>query len=316
MREFIIQENDANQRLDKFVLKVCPSMPKNLLYKYVRNKKIKINRARCNYDTRLQENDTIQMYIAEDFFVDQANYDFLNCKKLTQIVYEDENILVVHKPAGVLMHSDISQEKDTLQNRVLRYLYESHQYDPQHENSFVPAVCNRLDRNTEGLVIACKNAMSSRFINEKIQLHEIEKHYLCIVSGNCLKEAYLKHYYKKDEKNNKAMIYDEWQKGCSVVELSYKTIQKGRKYDLCDVNLITGKSHQIRAQMAHMHHPLIGDKKYQGDLIRKEGQALCAYELIFKFNECPERFLYLKNKKITSMYESLSKEFEQKYKNR
>lgn len=190
MREFKIKENDANQRLDKFVFKVCPMMPKSLLYKYVRNKKIKVNRARCEFDVKLQVNDTVQMYISEDFFEDQKELVFLNSKKLTQIVYEDENLLIVHKPAGILIHLDISKDSDTLQNRVLHYLYDTKQYNPQSEHSFVPAVVNRLDRNTEGLVIACKNATTSRFISEKIRLHEIEKHYLCIVEGQCKKRSF------------------------------------------------------------------------------------------------------------------------------
>ena len=313
MREFVIKENDANQRLDKFVQKVCPTMPKSLLYKYVRNKKIKINRSRCEFNQRLSVNDTIQMYISEEFFESQSNFDFLNSKKLTQIVYEDDNILVVHKPAGLLMHSDISQDPDTLQDRILRYLYESKQYDPQSEHSFVPSAVNRLDRNTEALVIACKNAASVRFISEKIRLHEIEKHYLCIVSGKCKKEEHLIHYYKKNEGKNQAYIYDEPHKDTVKVELIYQTLQQSDSYALCDVNLITGKSHQIRAQMSHIGHPLIGDKKYQGALIRSKGQALCAYKLIFNFKECPQEFYYLKEKSIISPYETMTNEFHQHF---
>lgn len=307
MREFIINANDANQRVDKYLSKSLKKLPKNLMYKYIRNKKIKVNRSRCEISQKLNEGDTVQMYISEEFFDDEVRLNFLEASKKLDILYEDEHLLIVNKEANLLVHSDTEEQKDSLIQRILRYLYEKNEYDPVNEKSFTPSLCHRIDRNTEGIVIAAKTADALRLMNEKIRNHEIEKHYLCIVEGNIKKHAVLKHYYMKDEKNNKAMLINEEKTGYVPVELEYEVIEQKTKYALVDVNLITGKSHQIRAQFAKTGHPLYGDLKYGAKNGKRNSQALCAYKIIFKFKD--DNLLGYLNEKTIEIDSKLKKEF-------
>lgn len=168
MKSFTINKNDSGQRLDKFVTKSVPMLPKTLLYKYIRIKRIKVNGKRAEISTRLLENDIVEMYINDEFFeTAPQKYDFLKASKKLNIVYEDENIILCDKKAGVLCHPDDKEYNDTLIDRIKRYLYEKGEFDPQNESSFVPALVNRIDRNTGGIVIAAKNAESLRILNQK-----------------------------------------------------------------------------------------------------------------------------------------------------
>ena len=256
----------------------------------IRQKKIKVNRKRCEPNTILMMDDHVQMFISDDFF-ETKEFSLNKTKKLNNIIYEDDNLLIIDKEVGVIVHSNEKEQNDTLIQRVIKYLIDTNQYDPSKENSFVPAFANRLDQNTGGLIIACKNAKSLRAINEMIRSHEVEKHYLCIIEGNVKNKLY-KHYYIKDKNNNKAQIFDFQVKGSVEVMLEVKTINSSRIYSLLDIHLITGKSHQIRAQLAHLNHPLIGDSKYGGLKIMKH-QALYAYKLLFHTKN--EDFKYLNN---------------------
>ena len=169
MKSFNITKNDANQRLDKFVQKAAPKLPNGLMYKYIRLKRIKVNGARAQISTRLNVGDVVDMYINDEFFAAiEEKYDFLRAGKKLSIVYEDENILLCDKPEGLIVHPDESEYNDTLIGRIKRYLYEKGEYDPQNENSFTPALANRIDRNTGGIVITAKNAEALRILNEKI----------------------------------------------------------------------------------------------------------------------------------------------------
>lgn len=278
MKEFEIKANDANQRVDKFIQKTCHKMPVNLMFRLIRQKKIKVNRKRCEPNQILNEGDKVFMFISEEFFEEKVT-DISKAKKLTNIIYEDDNILVVDKEIGLLVHRDVKDNQDTLIDRILKYLVETHKYDPKKENSFTPALANRLDRNTAGLVLACKNASTLRDINSMMKNHQIEKHYVCIIEGSLSDKKYC-HYYKKDKKKNIGQVFNQQIEGSSEIVLTTKTIHKGKKYSLLDVHLITGKSHQIRAQLAHLGHPLIGDRKYHGRNVMKH-QALYAYQLNF-----------------------------------
>ena len=306
MREFIINENDANQRVDKFIQKTCHQMPKSLMYRLIRQKKIKINRKRCEPNMMLNLNDTIQMFISDEFFAEKE-FELSKAKQLKNIIYEDENIIVLDKEVGVIVHSNEKETKDTYIQRVIRYLIDTNQYDPKTENSFVPAFVNRLDQNTGGLLIACKNANSLRAMNEMIRNHEVEKHYMCIIKGNINDRLY-RHYYIKDKNNNKALIFDKQVKDSVLVELEINTLQSNKNYSLLDVNLITGKSHQIRAQLSHLKHPLIGDVKYGGERIMKS-QALYAYKL--SFNTSNETLSYLNNVVIKNEVNFVSKKYKE-----
>lgn len=282
MREFTINQNDANQRVDKYLSKSLKKLPQSLMYKYIRNKKIKVNRSRCEISQRLNVGDTLQMYIAEEFFDDEVTLDFLQSDGQVDILFENEHVLIVNKAVGVLTHSDEKTFQDTLIMKILKYLYLTKVYDPQVEASFTPACANRLDRNTQGIVLAAKTAQGLRSLNELIKLKKIEKHYHCIVEG-CLPKTHdhLCHYYLKDEQLNQAKICDTLQEGWSQVVLGYQVLKQQGDYSLVDVHLITGKSHQIRAQFAYIGHPLYGDFKYHAHKSKRNTQALCAYSLKF-----------------------------------
>ena len=289
MKTFIINKNDADQRLDKFLTKACPSLPKSAMYKYIRKKRIKVNGKRAEISTRLLENDKIELYINDDFFegIPQKERNTLSD---VDVAYEDENILIANKPFGMVVHEDESGDKDTLINRIISYLIEKNEYNPDAENSFVPALCNRIDRNTAGLVIAAKNAVALRIMNEKIKEKEIEKSYLCIVHG-CpgKKSGTLKSFMKKDSSKNRVFVYDVPKPDAKTAITKYSVLESKGNLSLMEISLITGRTHQIRAHMAHIGHPLLGDGKYGTNELNRpykaKHQALCSYKLQFAFKD-------------------------------
>lgn len=299
MREFIINRNDADQRLDKYLAKSFKRLPKSLMYKYIRNKKIKVNRKRCEISQRLNEGDMVQMYISEEFFEEQNDLSFMQASDQLNVLYENEHLLIVNKPANLLVHSDDANQFDTLMDRILKYLVKTKAYDPYGEKSFTPALCHRIDRNTEGIVIAAKTAEALRMTNEKIRQREIEKHYLCIVEGQLRGSKKLVHYYRKDDQKNKAILSLTLKEGLSEVSLIYQSLAVKERYSLLDIDLLTGKSHQIRAQLSFIKHPLLNDVKYLGKPFRQlEGQALCAYKICFSFTSDAGCLNDMKNKVI------------------
>ena len=309
MREIKIAKNDAGQRLDKFLTKAL-DLPVGLLYKSIRTKKIKVNRKRAENNTVLMEGDTIQCFLAEEFFgkLDEAEGVTLSLDRIQpklDIVYEDENILLLNKRPGVSVHEDEDSKVNTLIAHVQAYLYQKGEYNPKDEQSFAPALCNRIDRNTGGIVIAAKTAEALRVMNEKIRLREIDKLYLAAVHGIPeRKEATLTGYLIKDEKLNKVRVFDKNPpKGAKNIITKYKVVATRGSDALIEVELLTGRTHQIRAHMAYIGHPLIGDGKYgvnKGD--RAEGykyQALYSYKLRFSFKGEPNALEYLNGKEFS-----------------
>ena len=305
MRELIIKKNDAGQRLDKFLTKAL-DLPVSLLYKSIRTKKIKVNRKRAENNTLLCEGDTIQCFLSEEFFekkVSKSSFESITTH--LDIIYEDENLMLLNKRPGVSVHEDDKGSTNTLITHIQAYLYQKGEYRPEDEQSFAPALCNRIDRNTGGIVIAAKNAEALRVMNEKIKEREIDKFYLASVHGIPSPEsATIKGYLLKDEKNNTVRVYDKNPpKGAKEIITKYKVIAKARETSLVEVELLTGRTHQIRAHMAHIGHPLVGDGKYginRSD--RSKGykyQALYSYRLRFSFNEKAETCLdYLNGKEF------------------
>ena len=302
MREIVIQKNDANQRIDKFLTKRFKTMPKSLLYKYIRTKYIKVNNKRCAVDTVLQEGDIVRLFIKEEFFAEETeNYEFLKAPKTLDILYEDENIIIVNKKAGILVHPDKNYHFDSLINRILHYLYDKGEYNPKTEHSFTPATANRIDRNTGGIVLACKNAESLRTLNEKIKNREITKKYLCMVQGILKrKSGIVSGYLCKDEKKNKVRIFAKEVPESKFFKTEYTVLKETGGNSLVEIDLLTGRTHQIRACMSAMGNPLMGDTKY-GYKAKKNDkafpyQALYAYKVIFAFQTDGGILEYLRNR--------------------
>lgn len=305
MRTFIINENDSGQRLDKFIAKSVKNIPKNLMYKYIRLKRIKINGKRCEISTRLKVGDEIQLYINDEFFETPKNDSFLSVAPNINVIYEDENIILIDKPSGLVVHEDDDNSIDTLINRIKRYLYDKKEYDPQNELSFSPALCNRLDRNTSGIVICAKNAESLRILNQKIKDRELNKHYLCVCIGTLgKKEDTLKNYLFKDEKSKTVSIENTKKPNNKQILTKYKVLKEKNNLSLVEIDLLTGRTHQIRAHMAYICHPLLGDGKYGINQINKKygvkTQALCSYRLTFNFKNDSGILEYLNKKSFTA----------------
>lgn len=278
MKEVIIQENDANQRLDKFLLKTYPNLSKSMMYKAIRNKKIKVNRKRCTYDQRLVIDDHILLFLAPDVLEEKKREVHFLCDQL-DVVYEDENILIVNKPAGLLSQSDSKENQDTLVSRIQAYLYNKNVYDPLKAQSFAPTICHRLDRNTQGLVIAAKNAQALRVVNEAIANRRIHKFYIAKVSGIIPKDTFtLSGYIKKE--NTKAFVSDHEKPGYQKAWMDVSVLSRNKEHTMVEIELHTGRFHQIRSLMGHIGHPLIGDGKY-GYRGTEYPMMLVAYKLVF-----------------------------------
>ena len=302
MKEIQIGPNDAGQRLDRFLAKTVPLLPASLAQKYIRIKRIKCNGARVERDTRLAAGDVLQLYINDEFF-DKPREDnaFLTvaAPKLN-IVYEDEHILLVDKRPGLAVHPhDGAEYGRTLIDHIQAYLYQKHEWRPREEKSFAPALCNRIDRNTGGIVIAAKTAEALRVLNQKIKDREMDKRYLAVVEGvPKVSKGSLKGYLFKDAKQNRVFVTDKPQTGAKTCQTNYRVLTSAQGLSLVECELITGRTHQIRAQFAHAGHPLLGDGKY-GKLDKRfdrNYQALYSYRLTFRFTTDAGALEYLNGK--------------------
>jgi 23S rRNA pseudouridine955/2504/2580 synthase len=305
MRIIRIEKNDAGQRLDKFLAKAVKGLPTSMMYKSIRTKKIKVNRKRTEQAYVLREGDEIQLFIRDEFF-DSPEKDDGALSRITpklNILYEDENIMLLNKRPGVLVHEDTDGGENTLIMHVKAYLYGKGEYDPDKEQSFAPALCNRIDRNTGGIVIAAKNAEALRDMNAKIKNGELRKHYLCLVHGvPPKKNDKIKGYLKKNSKTNTVEVRDKYFDGAKDIVTGYTVLERRGDTSLVEIELFTGRTHQIRAHMAHIGNPLVGDGKYgvnRDD--RHKGfkyQALYAYKLIFAKTDTNNSLSYLEGKEF------------------
>lgn len=306
MTEITIKKNDAGQRADRFLSKAYPNLKSSLVCKLMRKKRIKLNGAKVEPNAILKEGDVFRFYLSEELLSKEPlkdKTDFRGVSAEINVIYEDDNILLIDKPSGLVVHEDNDNSADTLINRVLSYLYQNGEYVPERENSFTPALVNRIDRNTSGIVIAAKNAESLRILNQKVRDREIQKLYLCAVSGTPEpREAMLTAYLKKLPDENRVIISDTPRPDYLTIKTKYRVLKSRGELSLVEVDLLTGRTHQIRAHFAHIGHALLGDGKYGSNEFNKrynaKTQALCAYKLVFKFTTDAGALEYLNGREF------------------
>ena len=306
MREMTIGKNDAGQRLDRFLSKSLPLLPPALAQKYIRIKRVKVNGGRAQRDQRLREGDTLQLYINDEFFdkPSEENMFLTLFKPRLTVVYEDEHLLLADKPQGLVVHADETEKVNTLINHIQAYLYQKREWNPRWENAFTPALCNRIDRNTGGIVIAAKDAETLRILNEKIRDRELDKRYLCVTVGRPKQpEGRVECFLLKDEQKKQVSVYHRPVPGGKTAVTDYWVLDTRGELSLLEIGLETGRTHQIRATMADLGCPLLGDGKYgRGDVNRRYGetrQALYAYRLTFDLPTDAGILNYLRGRTFT-----------------
>lgn len=289
MKEYKIKKNDSGQRLDKYLTKTFATLPPSMLYKAIRKKRIKINGKRAEIGQKLIEGDLVSLYLNDDLLEEkEKQYDFMCAARKPDLLYEDDNILLINKKTGLLCHPDKKEYGDTLIDQIKRYLFEKGEYQPEAEASFTPSLVNRIDRNTSGIVIAAKTAEALRILNQKMKDRELHKYYLCIVHGKMKKKTEtLIGYLEKDEAKNKVFVSRTAGPETKLIKTKYTVLDYYDAFSLLEIELLTGRTHQIRAHLASIGHPLLGDGKYGTNLINRgtgyKKQALCSYRLLFDF---------------------------------
>ena len=298
-----IGNNEAGQRIDKFLRKWLKDVPLSAIYKNIRKGDIKVNGKKIKEKYSLNLGDIVET--REIVSENKKDKKFIRVEDFNKIkiTYEDENMLLVEKWPGILVHSDKRQGEPTLTDYVLTYLCDKGDYIPENEVTFTPASCNRLDRNTSGIVIFGKNYEALKLLNEMVRERRIKKYYQALVLGK-IKDGVYEAYISKNNESNISTVHDKEIIGSKKIAMEVKTLQTCGIYSLIEIDLITGRSHQLRAHLSHLGNPIVGDTKYGKGKINsffynKYGinyQYLYAYKLVFK--NCPEQFEYMENKTI------------------
>ena len=300
MREYYITKNDSGQRLNKFLEKAVPLLSGGMMHKYLRLKRIKVNGKRTEAAYRLAEGDAVQLYINDEYFDTPCEEDAFRhiAQPQVNIVYEDENILLADKAPGMVVHADEHGDRNTLIAHIQAYLFQSGAWNPDDAASFAPALCNRIDRNTGGIVICAKTAEALRILNERIKERELEKRYLCVVHGRPKPpEGLIENYLRRDEKRKQVTLHQTRVPGAKTAKTRYRTLASRGGLSLVECELLTGRTHQIRAHMASIGCPLLGDSKYgkneRNRPYGETGQLLYAYSLTFRFAQDAGALAYL-----------------------
>jgi 23S rRNA pseudouridine955/2504/2580 synthase len=318
VRELNVGKNEGNQRIDKFLRKYLPKASLGFIYKMIRKKNIKVNGGRIDNDYMLQDGDMVQLYLSEETIEGFSEKKEVKTVRMSfKVVYEDENILLVNKPFGLLVHGDSREKKNTLINQVMSYLHAKGEYDPRDEKTFVPASVNRLDRNTSGIVIFAKNYETVQNLNKMIREKEyIRKYYLTIVKGSVRKGQELKGYLTKDEDRNRVRLAAREDEDAKEIHTIYKPLKRTDEFSLLEVEIITGRTHQIRLHLSSIGHPIIGDSKYGNprinQMMKKEfgldTQFLHAYKIFF--DKCVGNLTYLEGKSFEAVLPKRLKDIE------
>ena len=313
MKSVIIKKNDAGQRVDKFLQKKYSTLPKSMMFKQIRKKNIKVNKKRCQAEQILNEGDIIELYLNDDLLKEKKkHYDFINAPKELNIIYEDENIILLDKKQGELCHPDGKEYVNTLIASLKRYLFDKGEYNPDSENSFTPSLANRIDRNTGGIVIGAKNYEALKILNNKIKDRQINKYYLTVAIGKLPKNNdILTGYLTKDEHKNMVTVSQKETEGSKLIKTKYTVLDYYDNFSLVEIELLTGRTHQIRAHLASIGNPLLGDGKY-GKIHGRYKQELYSYKLKFDFTTDAGILNYLNGRVFESTNCQIIKNFKQR----
>lgn len=297
-----IGPNESGQRLDKFLRKYLKDVPLSAIFKALRKGDVKVNGKKGKEKQDIIDGDMIDIYINTE--VQKKKIEILeDVHASLKITYEDENILLVEKKPNILVHPDESKNSLTLTDQVISYLSKKGDYLPQFELTFKPAPVNRLDRNTSGIVMFGKNFESLKDLNEMVRERRVKKYYCSLVKGK-IKEGLHEAYIIKDMENNVSRIVDTPRKGAKAICMDIRTLQTDGLYSFIEIELITGRSHQLRAHLSYLGNPILGDSKYGDAKVNSffenkyglDYQFLYAYKVIFK--DCTDKLNYLENKTI------------------
>lgn len=301
MQEITIDKNEKDQRIDRFLKKMFPKASKGFIYKMLRKKRIKLNGAKANPSDIIIEGDKIQMYLADDTInkFKGSDKEIKSYSKLN-IIYEDSNIVLINKPKGLLSHgTNNSSYENNVVDQLVSYLYNKKEYIPRLEKTFTPSICNRLDRNTSGIIIGAKNYDSLKIINKAIKENKIKKIYICVIKGKIEKNTRLIGFLTKNEEKNKVYVSKTNNKDSKKIITDVKVLKTNGEYSLLEIDLITGRTHQIRAHLSSIGCPIIGDTKYGNKKINKyflekyglKSQFLHAHKIVFNNLHSPMDYL-------------------------